>query len=225
MIKVIVAESNDILRQGIQAALTPAPLFQIVAEAISKEQLLACYQVVRHDVLLIGAEFLRKVSVETLEDHADYRPLASIVVFSHVSDPTQGVIALRKGVCGYLTSRCSPRELRDALAHAARGKRYIDAALADEMVRFLETCPSALPYLLLSARELQIYKMLALGLTVARIAVQLGLSLTIVKICQARLAKKLAMDGLAGFLQHTMADAAPRWRPTPASLQRHPDLS
>lgn len=204
MINVLVAERNRVLRRGIQSVLDAAPAYRIVATATSAEQLLWCLTAISYDVLLIDAELLETVGLQTLEEYAGGASLPAMIVYSHAHDPDQGLLALRRGAAGYLTKRCSPVELREAISRVAMGKRYIDRAFAEELASFLLVSPHALPCLLLLPHELRVYKMLALGLALSGIAAQLNLSIGAVRACQGRIVDKLRGDGIAGFVQSAL---------------------
>lgn len=200
MIHVLIAERNPILRRGMQSALA-VPGFRIVAEAASPAQLLWCLASIGHDVLVIEAEFLRQVDTRTLDEYTAGAPAPGRIVHSYVHDPMQGLAALQNGAHAYLTNRCSPLELRNAIARAAFGKRYIDNALAEELASYLSVFPHALPTLLLSPVELRVYKMLGMGLTLSGIAAQLNLGLQAVTAHKMRILEKLAPDGIAELVR------------------------
>ena len=205
MIKVIVAERNQIVRGGIQSALRDAPECRIAAEATSAEQLLWCFTAISHDVLLIESGFLDMVGLQTLEDYAVGAPAPRVIVHSHAYNPSAGLVALQNGASAYLSNRCSLAELREAIFQVALGRRYIDSAFAKEIASFLMVSPSALPSLLLSSIELRIYKMLTLGLPFSGIAAQLNLSVKAVAIGEARITEKLRLDGIAELVQSALA--------------------
>lgn len=213
MIKVLVAETNAVLRGGIQSALDTAADIHIVAEVISVEQLLSCLTVLPYDILLIEADFLHRASTQTHDTYLYEQPLPKTIVFSYTNNPAQGLVALKNGVCGYLTKRCSPAELREAITRVAAGERYIDHAFVEELTSFLMVAPNALPQLLLSLRELRIYKMLMLGLGLPGIAAQLGISVHAARFNRERIIEKLQLDGIAALVRQTATDACPAWRP------------
>lgn len=204
MIDVLVAEPNQVMRRGIQSILDGSAC-RIVADAASTEQLLWCFTAISYDVLLIEANFLETVGRQTLEEYATGASLPKMIVYSCAHNPDQGLIALQHGAAGYLTKRCSPVEVRDAVSHVAMGEPYIDRAFAEELASFLLVSPSALPRLLLLPQELRVYKMLALGLALSGIAAQLNLSIGAVRACQARIHDKLRVDGIAGFVRSALA--------------------
>lgn len=205
MIKVLVAERNLIVRCGFQSVLANAPECRIVADASSPGQLLWCLAGIAYDILLIEAGFLDQVGLATLEEYAIDVPVPRMIVYSHGHDTAQGIVMLQNGVHAYLTNRCSPLELREAISWVATGKSYIDGALAEEFASYVAVLPSALPQLLFSPCELRIYKMLALGLTLPGIAAQLNSSVVAINAHRARILKKMAPDGIAELVRRAGA--------------------
>lgn len=208
MIKVLVAETNHILRGGIQSSLASAADIEIAAEVATPDQLFSSLMKSACDILLIEAEFLQRVTIQALDELLYGQPAPRTIVFSHLNNPIKGLRALQNGAAAYLTKCCSPAELREAIARVAAGKRYIDRTLADELTSFLLVAPNSLPQLLLSLRELQIYKMLILGLTLSGIAAQLNISIHAARFNQARIAEKMQLDGIAELLDHSIEGAA-----------------
>lgn len=214
MIKVLVAERNQMIRYGIQSALEPMPGCRIIAEASSTQQLLWCLGSIDHDILLIEAHFLDELGLQLFEEFSIGVSPPRMIVHG-TQDPTEGVIALRNGARGYLMSRCSAAELREAISQVAAGKRYIDGTLAEELASFLSVSPNALPCLLLTREEFRIHKMLVLGLSLDGIAAQVNMSLQAVRKCKERIRAKLELDGIAELIHATPSPPA-----GPASFSR-----
>lgn len=207
MIKVLVAERNQMMRYGIQSALEPMPDCRIVAEASSTQQLLWCLTSLGHDILLVEAYFLEALGQQLFDDFSTSASPPRMIVYG-TQDPTQGVIALQNGARGYLMSRCSAAELREAVSQVAGGKRYIDGTLAEEFASFLRVSPNALPRLLLDRDELRIHKMLALGLGLDGIAAQVNMSPQAVGKYKERIREKLELDGIAELIHATLPNGA-----------------
>ena len=203
MIKVLVAERNQMMRYGIQSALEPMRGCRIIAEASSTQQLLWCLTSLVHDILLIEAHFLDELGPQLFEEFSSGVSQPGMIVHGR-QDPTQGVIALQNGASGYLMSRCSAVELREAIAQVAGGRRYIDGTLAEELASFLCVSPNALPHMLLTRDELRIHKMLVLGLSLNGIAAQVNMSLQAVGKCKERIREKLELDGIAELIHATL---------------------
>ena len=202
VINVLIAEYNELLRVGIRSALRATSEIHIVAEVVSVEQFLFFFDEIIYDVLLISSEFLQKLSMGSLDACFCncFRP--KIIVLSHVKNPDQGIAALQSGVSGYLTSCCSSAELRQATFQVASGRRYIDRTLAEEISSFLLILPSALPKLLLSLREMRIYKMLVIGVSIAGIAEQLNTSVKEITCSSVRIIEKMQLDGISELIHN-----------------------
>ena len=96
--------------------------------------------------------------------------------------------ALMTGAKGYLSKRCSPDELTQAVRKVANGERYLASDIETQLGSI---DPYQQSVACLTKRERQISEMLATGLDVKAVAVELGLSHKTVHVHRANAMDKL----------------------------------
>jgi DNA-binding NarL/FixJ family response regulator len=125
-VRVVVAESNPILRFGLRAVLEQAPVTEVVAEAASGSE--AAEQVRLHDadVLLLDARITLPDGPATIRQIGR---LAQVVMLTWPDDAGSVMPAVAAGACGYvIPGEFEPGELIRVVLEAARRKRTACAA-------------------------------------------------------------------------------------------------
>ena len=204
MIEVLLAEQNQVLRLGIRSALGSYLNITIVEEISSKIKLLSSLQDLRFDVALVELTFFRSIEKEDLTDLRKRKPNLRLLVHSYGSDVSSGVEVIKRGVLGYLTKHCSPAELRRAIETVYSGKPYISMLMCDALAEHI-FMPSRISKISLSAREFQVFKMLAIGIGITGIAAQLNLSAKTVSTYKMRLLQKIGLSSLSELVQHAIS--------------------
>jgi DNA-binding NarL/FixJ family response regulator len=137
--------------------------------------------VVLLDLQMAGAEGLA-----FLEAVRDEHPDTKVIVLADTRDPLEILEVLRRGACGYLLKSIDPFDLAGAIRQAARGTFYSLGGLPlPESVRR--------PELQLSARELEVLRRVAAGLTNRAIAKDLWLSDQTIKFHLHKIYRKLGV--------------------------------
>ena len=136
-----------------------------------------------------GLELLRRI--------LEREPEARLVIFSMNDDPTVAARAIEAGAKGYIAKNDDPTLFAGAVKTVANGGRYLHPEMA-RRIAFLRADPSPDALSNLSARELEILRLLAAGRTMAQIADLLNVSYkTIANNCtqlKQKLGARSAMD-------------------------------
>jgi two-component system, NarL family, response regulator NreC len=112
-------------------------------------------------------------------------------------------LLLAAGALGYVLSRATPRELYSAIRAVARGRRYIDPDLSEELFELLvKQAESGTK--VLSQREEQVLKMLAYGHTLKEIASRLNISRKSIETYRARSREKLGLKTRADIVRYAI---------------------
>jgi DNA-binding NarL/FixJ family response regulator len=197
MIRVLVADDQDLVRTGLAMILDAQPGIEVVAQAADGREAVERARHLRPDVCLFdirmpeldGIEATRLLAGPDVED-----PLAVVVITTFDLDEyVHG--ALKAGARGFLLKDAGPELLVQAISAAANG----DALIAPSVtVRLLETFSASSvggrpgePIDPLTDREEEVLVTLARGRTNAEIATDLHISLSTVKTHIASLMGKL----------------------------------
>ena len=208
-LRVMLVDDHPMVRSAIRQALE-APDVEVVAEASSAEEAIGLAPSVRPDVLLVDIDLPGLSGIEAVRELAPRLPDTRIVMLTASTDNRDLLDAVRYGAGGYLTKDLTG----DALLRAIRGLRKGDLAMsrghAATVVEHLSR--TARPQQadggtlegLLSAREQDVLRLLAEGLTDREIATALAISPRTVESHVSSVLRKLGV--------RNRAEAAQRYR-------------
>jgi DNA-binding NarL/FixJ family response regulator len=208
-LRVMLVDDHPMVRSAIRQALE-APDVEVVAEASSAEEAIALAPSVRPDVILLDIDLPGLSGIEAVRELAPRLPDTRIVVLTASTDNRDLLDAVRYGAGGYLTKDLTG----DALLRAIRGLRKGDLAMSrghaatvlehlSRTARPQQADAAALEGLL-SAREQDVLRLLADGLTDREIATALAISPRTVESHVSSVLRKLGV--------RNRAEAAQRYR-------------
>jgi DNA-binding NarL/FixJ family response regulator len=203
MIRLIIADDHQIVREGLRRLVAEQPDIQVVAEASTGDELLDFVQRTSPDVVLLDISMPGPSVLEILDALSRHLPPVRAVVLSMHPEEQYAVRLMRAGAAGYLTKDRSPDHLVAAVRKAAIGGRYITPSLAEHLAAALDEKPR-LPHEQLSERELQVLRLLASGSSVKRIAATLTLSPKTVSTYRARMLEKLKLRSTADLIRYAL---------------------
>jgi two-component system, NarL family, response regulator DegU len=207
--RVILVDDHALVRSAIRQALE-APDVEIVGEARSAEEAMEIAPVLRPDLLLLDIDLPGLSGIEAVRELAPRLPDTRIVMLTVSTDRRDLLDAVRHGAAGYLTKDLTG----DALLRAVRGLRRGDLAMSrvhaatvvDHLARSARSAspePDELESVL-SAREHEVLRLLAEGMTDREIAGALSISPRTVESHVSSVLHKLGV--------RNRAEAAQRYR-------------
>jgi DNA-binding NarL/FixJ family response regulator len=188
-IRVLIADDQRVVREGLTMVLSLLPGVEIVGSARDGEEAVAFARELRPDVVLMDLRMPRCDGVEATRLIAEDDIGARVVVLTTYADDHSVIQALRAGACGFLTKDAGSEEIAAALAAAKRGESAIDPAVQHHLVKAIaRTAPlrwtppdeNQLPDGL-TPRESVVLALIAEGLSNAQIAERLTVTETTVK--------------------------------------------
>jgi DNA-binding NarL/FixJ family response regulator len=194
--KLIVADDHAIVRKGFQLIVTMRPGWTL-AEAASGDELLRALRRERFDTLVLDISLGDRSSIELLDQIRAEFPTLPILMLSMHPEEQYAIRCLRSGAQGYIQKSSPPEEILDAIGVVAGGGKYISPRLAGRLAEELVHGGGA-PHERLSAREFEVFRLIALGRSATDIAGTLHLSVKTVSTYRTRILEK------TGF--HTNAD-------------------
>jgi DNA-binding NarL/FixJ family response regulator len=103
-----------------------------------------------------------------------------------------------------LTKERAPEDLAAAVRRVLAGERYVSPLVAARFAQELPSTPAGLPHQAMSARELEVLRLIASGQTGKAIAGALGLSQKTVSTYHTRLLKKLHASSTADVVRYAV---------------------
>jgi len=174
----VIADDHPIVARGLEALLGMEPGFQIIARSTDGEQALRAVRAHRPDLLILDLNMPGKNGLEVLKEiKAAKLPTRVVLLVAQIQDE-ELLEATRLDVGGVVLKELAPRLLVQCLRKVYAGERWIErtsAARAFEKLLRREANVRDLARLL-TAREIEIVKMVARGLRYRVIAEELSVS-------------------------------------------------
>jgi DNA-binding NarL/FixJ family response regulator len=199
-IRVLIADDQALVRAGFRMILDAEDDLDVIGEASDGMEAVDATRRLKPDVVLMdirmpgldGIEATRRVLASAEDGSVRVLMLTTFDLNEYVYD------ALRAGASGFLLKDVPPEQLADGIRVVARGDALLAPSITRRLIQeFAQAGPPSGPPPRgldeLTARELEVFKLVARGLSNAEIAAELIVSETTVKTHVARLLMKLGL--------------------------------
>lgn len=179
MIRVLIADDQEIVREGFKRILETDPDIQVVATAVDGQEALDLIEIYDPDLVLMDLKMPRLNGVQAIRRLRESRPNLPVLVLTTYMDDKWLFDAIRSGASGYLMKDRPRTELLEAIHGTMAGDSYIDPSVAGKVLSNIASSPakeSPERSYNLSEREQEILNLLAKGLSNADISHTLYLS-------------------------------------------------
>jgi two-component system response regulator NreC len=199
-ITIVIADDHQVVRAGLRLLLEAEPEFEVLAEAgdvPTTERRVAAYH---PQVLILDLNMPGEPSLSAIPRIREAAPETQIVVLTMQNDPAFAREALRAGAIGYVLKEAADAELVQAVRLASEGRTYLNPELGARVAA--EPAAGNSPPDDLSAREIEVLKLIALGHTNNEIASQLYLSVRTVESHRAHIQQKTRRTSRADLVSY-----------------------
>jgi DNA-binding NarL/FixJ family response regulator len=179
--KVVVADDQTAVREGLVTILGLIPGIEVVGAAANGAEAIELVDLFSPDVVLMDLNMPRVDGVEATAQIRARHPGTQIVVLTTYADDASILKALNAGALGYLTKSASREDIRRALESAAAGHAHLDPAAHATVVQAASRPRTIEPPDGLTPREAEVLRLVADGLSNREIAARLYLSEATVK--------------------------------------------
>ncbi|NJP35135.1 response regulator transcription factor [Micromonospora thermarum] len=189
MIRVLLADDEELIRTALAALLDLEPDVEVVAQAPDGAAAVAAALAHRPDVAVVDLAMPRLDGFQVAAELARALPTCAVVILTGQGRPPHLARALTAGARGFLPKGAPGGALADVIRRVHAGGRYVDPALAADALT-IPPCP-------LTARELETLRLAEDGSPVASIARRAHLSSGTVRNYLAIAVQKLGVDSRA----------------------------
>lgn len=186
-IRVLVADDQKIVRDGLATLLGLIDGLEVVGVAIDGADAVRQVEVLAPDVVLMDLHMPGVDGVEATRRLMAAGSAARVVVLTTYTDDEWVFAALRAGARGFLTKDASAEEIRDAVTTVASGEAQLDPSVQRRLLEALSATPEPSPPQVaepddgLTVRERDVLRLIAAGRSNAEIAAELFVSGATVK--------------------------------------------
>lgn len=195
-IKIYLVDDQAMLRAAFKSLLAKDPRYQVVGDVGDAREAIANVGKVRPDVILLDITMPGLSGLDAIAPLRQELSSVRILMLTHHEGESFVQQAMKAGADGYLSKDSDPEELAIALDAVARGRPYLSPKVAGGLVAMalgsgteISQAPSRIGSL--TAREREVFQLLALGKSNKDVARELHLSIGTAKKHRENLQRKL----------------------------------
>ncbi|MBP2321140.1 DNA-binding NarL/FixJ family response regulator [Kibdelosporangium banguiense] len=190
MIRVMLVDDHPVVREGLRGMLDAEPDLTVIGEAGSGEQAVELALAERPDVILMDLRMPGLDGAGATEKIMSSDIGSRVIVLTTYETDADILRAVEAGATGYLLKDASRAELAGAIRAATRGETVLAPSVAGRLVRRMRQ--PAQPSL--SAREVEVLRLVGKGMTNADVGAALHISEATVKTHLLRVFNKLGVS-------------------------------
>jgi DNA-binding NarL/FixJ family response regulator len=221
VIRIVLADDHDILRQGLRLLLAAQQDMTIVGEARTGIEAIEQTKLLKPDVVVMDISMAGMDGLEACRQIRSRQSETQVLILTMHESEEYFLQALRVGATGYLVKKAAPADLCAAVRTIAQGGAYLYPGLARALIRAYvapqtggrtvgdsssrgdasagSNIANALS--VLTARELEVLKFVAEGRTNQEIADLLVLSIKTVQAHRANVMEKLGLNDITHLVR------------------------
>ncbi|MEX5666826.1 response regulator transcription factor [Pseudomonas fluorescens] len=201
----LLVDDHSLIRAGVRALVLDIPGYAVIGEANDGSQLLEMVEQLSPDIVLLDISMKETSGLEALQRLKRVRPQSKVLILSMHTDPALIMQALESGAHGYLLKDTTATELEHALEALRNNERYLSPAIAHTVInqaltRNQKQQPEIADSHNLTARQLEILRLIVRGKSTREIANGLGLSIKTVETHRSQIMKRLQIYDVAGLV-------------------------
>lgn len=174
-INILLVDDHAVVREGYRRLIEKQKHMKVVAEAPDGSTATQLYKQFKPDVVVLDLSMPGKGGIEVIRHLRQRDEKARILIFSMHQNGAYALQAFQAGAKGYITKSSPPQMLVNAIRDVVDGKRPISPDVSRALA-LMRIDPETLAPENLSAREFEIFRMIANGKSTAEIAETLNLS-------------------------------------------------
>ena len=202
--RILLADDHAMFRSGLRRILKEEFPDAFVEESSSCAEVLDRIKKDSWDIVVLDIAMGAQNSLNIVPEIKKKHPRTPVLMLSMYSDKQFIVQALRAGASGYLTKEHTTEELIHGIKALLDGRRYLSESIAENLADYMAVGGSEFPHEALSAREHEVFVLIARGQSVSEIAAILSLSIKTVSTYRTRILEKMALRSNAELMRYAL---------------------
>jgi DNA-binding NarL/FixJ family response regulator len=197
-IRTVLVDDHALVRRGFMRILEDAPDIVVVGEAGGGEEAVALVRQLGPSVVVMDCAMPGTDGLTATRRIREFAPEIGILMLSMHGEDTWVRQALDAGATGYLLKNVMDLDLVNAIRSVARGERTLDPQVARSEAMRGERADA------LSARELEVLRLIVEGMSTRECAAELGLSVNTVAVHRANIMDRLGIHKTAQLVVYAI---------------------
>ena len=205
MKRILLIDDHEVVRAGVKRIFDKQPQGTVLfGEASSAPEALDLVRAKDWDAVVLDLSLGGRDGLEVLKELKQIRPRLPVLILSMHSEELFARRAFKAGANGYIRKDIPRSELIAAINKVIDGGTYMSPTLVEELVVDLRRGDERPPHELLSDREFEVMRLIALGKTVSEIADTLFLSVGTISTYRTRILEKMGMRTNADIIRYAI---------------------
>jgi DNA-binding NarL/FixJ family response regulator len=196
--KILLVDDHEVVRAGVRRLLATEPDVSIL-ETGSSPEALDLYRRERPDLVVLDLNLVGSSGLELLRRLVQADKTANVLILSMHSEPIYAIRALQAGARGYVSKSAGAEEFVNAVRQVGQGGHYVEREIAGELAIGKFSAKDLFGQL--TAREVDILRLLGEGQSYAQIAAAVGVSYKTIANSSSVIKEKLAVETTADLIR------------------------
>jgi len=208
-IRILLVDDHKIVRDGLRTLIENEPGIMVVAEAENGENAVKLSRELHPDVVIMDISMPDMNGVEATRLIRQHNPLLKVIALSMYSHPLFVSGMLEAGASGYLLKDCAFEELVRAIRSVMDGRTWLSSKIAGMAVRRSSDglqVSRTHDYGSLTAREREVFRLLAEGMSTRSVGKRLEISPKTVEAHRRNIMKKLNISSISELVKYAVRE-------------------
>lgn len=207
-LRILLAEDHETIRDGLKLLINSQPEMEVIAEADNGQTAVRLSQELSPDVVVMDVSMPKLNGIQATKKLKQIRPDLKILILSRHKESGYLQSLLAAGASGYVLKQSKSAELLRAIRAVHDGLTYLDPSITESAVSRMRDSARATrktePHATLSAREIDVLRLIALGYINKEVADQLNLSIKTVEAHKAKAMQKMGFKSRVEVVQYAI---------------------
>jgi DNA-binding NarL/FixJ family response regulator len=204
-LRIVLADDHETVREGLKMIVNAQDDMEVVGFAGDGREAVAMAQELLPDVLVMDISMPKLNGLKATEKLNQVCPQVKVLTLSRHAEDGYLRELLAAGACAYVLKQSAPSELIHAIRAVAAGGKYIDPKLTAKVVdSYGERMSGGEAKGILSDRESEVLRLIALGYSNKEIAARLSLSVKTIEVHKANAMRKLNLTSRIDLVRYAI---------------------